>query len=120
MLDALHKAGIEIVSPNFMNTRALKADKAFIPAATRKRARKPQPLAEEVAFDKADDAASLEKIRAQIAHIDAELSVSVDEADERAQKKRAKLEKQKSALIERLKAAEEAIKAKELAEQQRT
>lgn len=119
MLDALHKAGIEIVSPNFMNTRALKADKTFIPTPTRKRSRKAQTLAEEVAFDKADDAASLEKIRAQIAHIDAELAVDINEDDKRAQKKRAALEQQRTLLVEQLKSAEEAIKAKEFAEQHR-
>ncbi|MBT8092953.1 MAG: mechanosensitive ion channel family protein [Gammaproteobacteria bacterium] len=120
MLDALHKAGIEIVSPNFMNTRALEADKTFIPIPTRQRSRKAQPLAEEVAFDKADEAASLEKIRAQIAHVDAELSISIDDDDEHAKKERVGLERKKTELVEQLKAAEEAIKIKESAEQLRT
>lgn len=120
MLDALHKAGIEIVSPNFMNTRALQADKAFIPKPSRKRSRKAQTSAEQVAFDKADDAASLEKLRAQIAHIDIELSVAFDENDKRAQRKKDALEAKRANLVEQLKATEEAIKAKEIAETQGT
>jgi small-conductance mechanosensitive channel len=31
MLDALHRAGIEIVSPTFMNQRQLAAERVFIP-----------------------------------------------------------------------------------------
>jgi hypothetical protein len=103
-----------------MNTRALQADKAFIPKPSRKRSRKAQASAEQVAFDKADDAASLEKLRTQIAHVDTELSVEFDENDKRAQKKKSALEAQKANLVEQLKASEEAIKAKEIAETQGT
>jgi small-conductance mechanosensitive channel len=118
MLDALHDADIEIVSPNFMNTRAVESDKVFIPAPARRQ--KAQTLAEEVAFDKADDAASLEKIRAQIAHIDADLSEAGDSKDEKVAARKATLERKKTRLVEQLKATEEAIKAKEFAEQNRT
>jgi len=65
MLDELHGAGIEIVSPNFMNTRALPEQRLFIP---RKAAQKPvegsgpEPAIEKVAFDIADEAESVEKL----------------------------------------------------------
>ena len=100
-----------------MNTRAVGEDTAFIPVPSRKRRRKAQPLAEELAFDKADDAASLERLRGQIARIEAELGEAVDESDKRAVANKTALEKKKARLVDQLKAAEEAIKAKELAEQ---
>lgn len=68
MLDGLHRAGIEIVSPSFMNTRALADDVRFIPAGVRMRgglAGDTSP--EELAFDKAEQAANAEKLRARIA-----------------------------------------------------
>jgi hypothetical protein len=64
MLDHLHAAGIEIVSPTFMNTRAADS-RTFVPSA----AGAPHVTAEEpveaeaMIFDKADEAASLERLR---------------------------------------------------------
>jgi small conductance mechanosensitive channel len=65
ILDNLHGAGIEIVSPTFMNTRAYEPGKRFIP--------KPSPVVEpppptgtppeKVVFDIAEEAESLEKLR---------------------------------------------------------
>lgn len=64
MLDALHGAGVEIVSPNFMNTRALSvADQILSPADDSE----PDPSVdggpESVIFDMADKAESIENIR---------------------------------------------------------
>ncbi len=75
MLDALHDADIEIVSPTFMNTRSTDNKPPFIPrpdergshpaakaeAAEAEAAGKDSP--EKVIFDKAEEAASLEKLR---------------------------------------------------------
>jgi cell division protein FtsB len=72
MLDALHGAGIEIVSPNFMNTRTLAASQSFIPARAEE-AEDPAVSQEDVAFDKAELAASIEQIRTDIEAINAEL-----------------------------------------------
>jgi small-conductance mechanosensitive channel len=65
MLDHLHRAGIEIVSPTFMNQRILDTDKNFIPKDMRKTmtADKKEGIAEAVAFDKADEAESQENLR---------------------------------------------------------
>ncbi|EAQ96028.1 mechanosensitive ion channel family protein [Congregibacter litoralis] len=64
MLDALSDEGIEIVSPNFMNTRQLATEHKVLP---RQRGTATvadiETLAEDIAFDKAEDAASAEKIR---------------------------------------------------------
>ncbi len=55
MLDALHDAGIEIVSPNFMNQRVLNADEPIIPVKRRYyRETHNDGHAEEVLFNKAE------------------------------------------------------------------
>ncbi len=65
MLDELHGAGIEIVSPNFMNTRAFPEQRQFIP---RQSATEPveefvsaQGI-EKLVFDIAEEAESIEKL----------------------------------------------------------
>ena len=61
MLDALHEAGIEIVSPTFMNQRQLSEDRRFIPRNERHTVAKPaaeEPRPEELMFDKAEVAES--------------------------------------------------------------
>jgi len=65
MLDTLHEAGIEIVSPTFMNTRAIPETRRFIPEAERTAPGPATPTAapESVLFDKADQAESIEKLR---------------------------------------------------------
>ena len=65
VMDALHEAGVEIVSPRFMNTRELERDRVFVPevvvpSSVAPRATKP----EDVVFDKAEEAESLESLRA--------------------------------------------------------
>ena len=117
MLDALHEANVEIVSPNFMNTRALREGKAFIPAPSRKRAKAAaQAAAESLAFDKAEDAASLEKIRVQIQQVDEQLADIDEEKNESNVAQKAELEAKKVHLLELLKTADDEIKAKETAE----
>ena len=57
MLDSLHRAGIEIVSPTFMNQRQLAGDKLFVPKVgrvTRPPAAADESRPEERMFDKAD------------------------------------------------------------------
>lgn len=75
MLDALHGAGIEIVSPNFMNTRALDG-KRILPSKKLEASTKPAdeaPPPEEVIFDKAEKAANLEALAAELQRIDKRL-----------------------------------------------
>jgi small-conductance mechanosensitive channel len=65
VLDVLHGAGVEIVSPTFMNTRAV-GETRFIPVAKRKKAAKePEDKAgpESVVFDKAEQAELVEDLR---------------------------------------------------------
>jgi small-conductance mechanosensitive channel len=63
MLDSLHRVGIEIVSPTFMNTRALPTERHFIPAVTPATESGVSSAAERIAFDKAEEAATIEKLR---------------------------------------------------------
>lgn len=116
MLDALHAANIEIVSPNFMNTRALAADEKLIPTPSQVVATDVQPEAEAVAFDKADEAASVDGIRIAIEQTEEELK-ALDEAPGKADPaERTALEENKARLVEELKNAEKAIKSRETAE----
>ena len=105
-LDALHAAEIEIVSPTFMNTRALGAERIFIPDQATPATVADIPHGEEIAFDKADDAASIEKIRAALERVSNEIKGADKHQSET-------LEAQKRRLTAQLERAEAAIKAKE-------
>ena len=95
MLDALHDADIEIVSPNFMNQRQT-GDTIFIPKKVRKHEEVEQTDApEDKIFDKAEEAESLEKRKESLADIEKklknlqeELKVATEEAQKEDIKKR--------------------------------
>ncbi len=81
VLDHLHGADIEIVSPNFMNTRALGENQRTLPQAEASPAGVEDASsgeAEAVAFDKADEAASVEQLRSALKDREAALE---DEKD---------------------------------------
>lgn len=64
VLDALHEDGVEIVSPNFMNQRVLATDQVFIPTQSDEQGPAgSQRLPEQVVFDKAEHAESLQSLR---------------------------------------------------------
>lgn len=70
VLDALHGGGVEIVSPTYMNTRAVPPERRIIPEAEGPAEARPEeersaPAPEEVVFDKAEEAESLEGLREQ-------------------------------------------------------
>ena len=64
VLDALHKAGIEIVSPTFMNQRQVN-EQTFIPKERNNQVRKQADKPEDVIFDKADKAGKLDEMKKQ-------------------------------------------------------
>lgn len=115
MMDSLHAAGIEIVSPNFMNQRLLPEDKQFIPRIlVRKAAPELVKEAQEtVVFDKAEEAESLEKLRQQqedlhkeISRLKTDLAQAPDEAarnsiGEKIEQAKAQLEQLSAYLIKR-------------------
>jgi len=108
VLDALHAAGIEIVSPNFMNTRALGEDRHFMPQRSRRQRgrRKTETRAEEVAFDVAAEAASIEELRKAVEDTDKELAELEESAEGKDETARKRLEARKTRLAEELEAAE--------------
>lgn len=71
ILDRMHQNKIEIVSPTFMNQRAIAPDKSFIPSTpgrTKKTAKKVD-TPEEMIFDKAEQAAQIEELRTRLEKI---------------------------------------------------
>ncbi len=107
MLDALHEAGVEIVSPNFMNSRALGADVRFIPHPASRAQSEPETSAEQLAFDKAQDAAEIESIRSAIVAIDEQLTALSEVQDDVTVRDAEALEAEKLVLLENLRQAEE-------------
>jgi len=65
MLDQLHEAGIEIVSPSFMNQRPLSPEQLFIPQAPagNETVVSTAEVPENVIFDKADEAERIENLK---------------------------------------------------------
>ncbi|WP_220498012.1 mechanosensitive ion channel family protein [Rhodopirellula sp. JC639] len=109
VLDALHDADIEIVSPTFMNTRAIPDDKQFIPQPALKMAPPKSTKAEDVAFDKAEEAASVEQLRQAIDWIDRELAAKRDESADASGPTPEQLNARKERLIEQLKDAQDQL-----------
>jgi len=78
MLDALHRAGVEIVSPTFMNQRQLAAERVFIPEVRHATPSKPpaadETRPEERMFDKAEQAETEAKAGHQLNDVVEELT----------------------------------------------
>ena len=74
VLDTLHSAGVEIVSPTFMNQRQIKQGESFVPEvkapADPTRDRGP----DSVVFDKADKVEKVEEIRSRLTALDKEIA----------------------------------------------
>ncbi len=81
VLDALHAAGIEIVSPNFMNTRAVPEGKVFVPPAEARAPAAPEDdgKAEDLAFDKAEEAEKID----DLGDVHERLGAEIEAAEER-------------------------------------
>lgn len=107
VLDALHGAGIEIVSPNFMNTVALAEGQRFMPeqGLSSGKVRSSGTRAEEVAFDVAKEAASVEELRGAIELIEKELDALKDSEAQGTGASKEQLEGRKAQLEAELDAA---------------
>ncbi|HSH00856.1 MAG TPA: mechanosensitive ion channel domain-containing protein, partial [candidate division Zixibacteria bacterium] len=114
MLDRLHEAGVEIVSPTFMNTRALAPERKIIPRRTAEKAEGNGKTLESVVFDKAEAAESLEELRERREAVKKELEQIKKDADERGvvepDARRARLESRLNWLETIIKARESAPK----------
>ena len=84
MIDALHGAGVEIISPTFMNTRAYSPDLAFVPPANLQspgeEAGEDDSRLQSLVFDKADEAESVENLRTILAGLDKKIAALEREA----------------------------------------
>lgn len=115
MLDALHEADIEIVSPTFMNQRQLAPERRFIPKPDRARQAEPvaeEPRPEERIFDKAELAESEAKLEEQLKSVVEEIEKlkknEIPDLDEKAAAARAsELEGLRQRLEEELKRRQE-------------
>ena len=90
MLDSLHAAGVEIASPTLMSTRAYPPDHAIVPAPAAPTAEEKTGAApESVAFDKADEAATLESLHERLEKLEERITAAQkavkDAAGEQAQ-----------------------------------
>ena len=128
MLDSLHGAQIEIVSPTFMNQRQLKPEQAFIPKASR--TEKPKPEAAEEArpeerrVDKAEiaenEAEAVEKLKAVVEEIESLDKDKDGKADGPESEKRLReLEAERDALQAEIKQHKEAKKEDEETEKEK-
>jgi small-conductance mechanosensitive channel len=108
-IDSLHNAGIEIVSPTFMNTRAFATDDVFISKPAKKKADvPPETSPDALVFDKAEKAESVARLREKLQEQEARLvkcdeaisNTNKDEAKQSALKERESIEQR----IQRLKA----------------
>jgi len=110
MLDALHDAGIEIVSPTFMNQRPLPPELKFIPK--RKKIMQPEEdkkgRAEELLFSKAEVASAVENLEAKVKKLKEKLKIEVEEGEEDID--REAIKEELSALTEELEQARENAK----------
>ena len=93
VLDFLHNAGIEIVSPNFMNQRQV-GDTVFIPKKERKRKKEDKVVnAEKLIFDKAEQAEEIEKSKMRVDDVEDKIKEMKQQIkDEKSDEVKAKLE----------------------------
>lgn len=112
MLDRLHGDGVEIVSPNFMNQRVLDPSRPILAAPARSDTREEphEPKIEDLAFDKAEEAATVAQLEEALARTREAIAALADggEETETAAKRRERQE----VLTRRLARLEEAIAAR--------
>lgn len=82
VLDILHGQGIEIMSPTFMNQRRVDDAGKIIPTLVQKDLSAPPVLAEDIVFDKAEQAEQTEKEKQKLMDDMQELETALKEAPE--------------------------------------
>lgn len=109
MLDELHGGGIEIASPTLMSTRAFPPDHVIVPSpVAAKPVTESDAVPEAVAFDKADEAATLASLQEMHAKLEERITAAGkaikeaadDQARAAAQADRDILERRRDALAE--------------------
>jgi len=86
VLDQLHGAGIEIMSPTFMGQRQLIEGARMVPVSVHPVPARPSvtegPRPEEVAFDKAEEAGRIERLRRDLEDLQREIEAAEKSGDE--------------------------------------
>lgn len=105
VLDTLHGHGIEIMSPSVMNQRKLAGDKKTLPAAGQEKSLETPVIAEDIVFDKAEQAEQKEKEKKEWIGTIEKLESSLKDAPEEDKEQ---IKKQIAEGRERLKVLEQA------------
>lgn len=117
MLDCLHEAGIEIVSPSFMNQRPLAPEKVFIPRSPTAVGKQPtvavEDAPEKVIFDKADEAERVEDLKDSRHQLQESIKEMEAELGKLEGSKKAEVEQQIEASTAKMKAMDVILKSKE-------
>lgn len=118
ILDSLHGAGIEIVSPGFMNTREVSSQKFTARSVVKQADPVDAQVPESIIFEKAEKAASVEEIKAIVAEIETKLETLKKEADLSENDKKTRLiamidrlQKQHAQLDQKIAASEKEIES---------
>jgi len=114
ILDSLHEAGIEIVSPTYMNQRPQEAQNRAIPKATRSASIEDEPESgtnsHDIAFDKAEQAEKVETRRQKLKDDIKQLEASLKETSEQEAEVIKERIQSKTKLLEALEKREEQSK----------
>ncbi len=78
VVDSLHNAGIEIVSPTFMNQRQFRTDEMFISETKAYQEQQNHRTEHSKVFDKADTAETIEKLRNKLEKLDSAIKATAD------------------------------------------
>ena len=117
MLTTLHRAGVEIVSPRFINQRRLRdGDRVLPPDSRQPTAAHDGELPEERIFDKADKAEELERLRMERDELAAETEQLTERLKEVAEDEHPRLENELAQLQQRAAEVATALEAAEATE----
>jgi small-conductance mechanosensitive channel len=116
ILDTLHAAGMEVASPGLMNQRRYEQQSRFVPKVTIPEVKvAAEADIEDIAFDKAEQAESIEKLYAEQEKLRQALR---DMGEDGESEDKERLEQRESALRERIEQIEGEIKAREKEKEQ--
>ena len=115
ILDSLHGAGVEIVSPNFMNTRDVAGQKFAARPLVKEVAPAEAKSPEEIIFDKAEQAATLEERKESLTEIEERLELLKSGLSKIEDSKKAKM----TAIIQRLQDQKELLGKKIAADEKK-
>ncbi len=107
VLDVLHEQDIEVMSPSFMNQRKMPEDHRAVPRKPRMHTNSDLTVAEDIVFDKAEEAEQVEKQKQTIAQRINDVKAAIAETDG---EEKAALEVELEKLIEQQKQVVDAAK----------